>query len=70
MEEKINKINTLLNVDISKYTTEEKYKHYKSIIKNIDMEMDKKDIEIDLYEKLLQLKKNAMSKLMTLEENN
>ena len=70
MEEKINKINTLLNVDISKYTTEAKYKYYKSIIKNIDMEMDKKDIEIDLYEKLLQLKKNAMSKLMTLEENN
>ena len=56
----------LVDADISVCSKEEKIAYYENIRKKMDKIMDERDIDLDLFEELLEIKKQVLAKVNNL----
>ncbi len=56
----------LVDADISVFSKEEKIAYYENIRKKMDKIMDERDIDLDLFEELLEIKKQVLAKVNNL----
>lgn len=56
----------LIDADISVFSKEEKIAYYENIRKKMDKIMDERDIDLDLFEELLEIKKQVLAKVNNL----
>ena len=56
----------LVDADISVFSKEEKIAYYENIRKKLDKIMDESDIDLDLFEGLLEIKKQVLAKVNNL----
>lgn len=56
----------LVDADISVFSKEEKIAYYENIRKKLDKIMDESDIDLDLFEELLEIKKQVLAKVNNL----
>ena len=56
----------LVDADISIFSKEEKIAYYENIRKKMDKIMDERDIDLDLFEELLEIKKQVLAKVNNL----
>lgn len=56
----------LVDADISIFSKEEKIAYYENIRKKMDKIMDESDIDLDLFEELLEIKKQVLAKVNNL----
>lgn len=56
----------LIDADISVFSKEEKIAYYENIRKKLDKIMDESDIDLDLFEGLLEIKKQVLAKVNNL----
>lgn len=68
MEELISQFKDLVEQDLQDMSKEEQLDFYQKSINDIDVLMDTENIDLDLYEQFLQIKKVLLSKIYTLEE--
>lgn len=64
-ENLIKKINLLANVELPNYSSKEKVLYYKDLLKRLDRLLNDKNINLDDFEQLLEIKKQIMSKINT-----
>lgn len=64
-ENLIKKINLLTNVELPNYSSKEKVLYYKDLLKRLDRLLNDKNINLDDFEQLLEIKKQIMSKINT-----
>lgn len=57
----------LLNSDISNLSKNKQIKYFEELKAKINEVMDDKDIDLDIFEKLLNVKKQIMSKIYNLK---
>ncbi len=57
----------LLNSDISNLSKNKQIKYFEELETKINEVMDNKDIDLDIFEKLLNVKKQIMSKIYNLK---
>lgn len=67
MEDLINEFEKLTQTDISSFSLEEQQNFYKNSIRDLDVVMNNKNIDLDFYEQLLEIKKNLLAKLYATE---
>lgn len=65
----IEKINSFANADLSKSSLEEKLEYYHNLLKKMDKLLNDKNINLDDFEQLLEIKKQIMSKINTEKRN-
>ena len=68
MEELISQFKYLVEQDLQDMSKEEQIDFYQKSINDIDVLMDTKNIDLDLYEQFLQIKKMLLSKIYTIKE--
>ena len=56
----------LVDADISVFSKEEKIAYYGNIRKKLDKIMDESDIDLDVFEELLEIKKQVLAKVNNL----
>ena len=56
----------LVDADISVFSKEEKITYYGNIRKKLDKIMDESDIDLDVFEELLEIKKQVLAKVNNL----
>ena len=64
-ENLIKKINLLANVELPNYSSKEKVLYYKDLLKRLDRLLNDKNINLDDFEQLHEIKKQIMSKINT-----
>lgn len=64
-ENLIKRINLLTNVELSNYSSKNKVLYYKDLLKRLDKLLNDKNINLDDFEQLLEIKKHIMSKINT-----
>ena len=68
MEELISQFKDLVEQNLQDMSKEEQIDFYQKSINDIDVLMDTKNIDLDLYEQFLQIKKMLLSKIYTIKE--
>ncbi len=68
MEELISQFKELVEQDFQNLSKEEQIEFYQKSIEDLDKIMDTKNIDLDIYEKLLEIKKMLLSKIYILKE--
>ncbi len=61
----IEKLNLLTNVEFPSCSPKEKILYYKNLLRKLDKLLNDKGIDLDDFEKLLEIKKQIMSKINT-----
>ncbi len=64
-ENLIKRINLLTDVELSNYSSKDKVLYYKDLLKRLDKLLNDKNIDLDDFEQLLEVKKKIMSKINT-----
>ena len=67
MEDLIKEFEKLTQTDISSFSLEEQQNFYKNSLKDLDVVMNNKNIALDFYEQLLEIKRNLLAKLYATE---
>lgn len=68
MEELISQFKELFEQDFQDLSKEEQIEFYQKSIEDLDKIMDTKNIDLDIYEQLLEIKKMLLSKIYILKE--
>lgn len=64
-ENLIKRINLLTDAELSNYSSKDKVLYYKDLLKRLDKLLNDKNIDLDDFEQLLEVKKKIMSKINT-----
>ena len=67
MEKVIQELNLLAHEDVSTLSVKDQETHYKETCKSLDILMNKKDIDLDDYESLMEIKAFVLSKIKNLK---
>lgn len=67
MGDLIKEFEKLTQADISNFSLEEQQDFYKNSIRDLDIVMSNKNINLDSYEQLLEIKRNLLAKLYATE---
>ncbi len=68
MEELISQFKDLIDQDLQNMSKENQIEFYQKSINDLDVLMDNKNIDLDIYEQLLEVKKTLLSKIYILKE--
>lgn len=69
MGDLIKEFEKLTQTDISNFSLEEKQDFYKNSIRDLDVVMNNKNIDLNFYEQLLEIKRNLLAKLYATKLN-
>ncbi len=69
MEDLIKEFEKLTQTDISNFSLEEQQDFYKNSIRDLDVVMNNKNIDLNFYEQLLEIKRNLLAKLYATKLN-
>lgn len=67
MGDLIKEFEKLTQTDISNFSLEEQQDFYKNSIRDLDVVMNNKNIDLNFYEQLLEIKRNLLAKLYATE---
>ena len=69
MGDLIKEFEKLTQTDISNFSLEEQQDFYKNSIRDLDVVMNNKNIDLNFYEQLLEIKRNLLAKLYATKLN-
>ena len=69
MGDLIKEFEKLTQTDISNFSLEEQQNFYKNSIRDLDVVMNNKNIDLNFYEQLLEIKRNLLAKLYATKLN-
>ena len=69
MGDLIKEFEKLTQTDISNFCLEEQQDFYKNSIRDLDVVMNNKNIDLNFYEQLLEIKRNLLAKLYATKLN-
>lgn len=69
MEIFIKKAKLLTEADLSTFSNDEKLDYYQGLLSALDKKLNIKDIDLEVFEKLLEVRKTLLAKILIIKGN-
>ena len=69
METFIKKAKLLTEADLSTFSNDEKLDYYQGLLSALDKKLNIKDIDLEVFEKLLEVRKTLLAKILIIKVN-